>query len=539
MVYRKEESYPYKVLQEGESLYDDELLALRAPVTAAYQQALSPPDVGNPFIEALPYPLLSVNQIMAAYNQPLLEYNGVEERKLSSELRMLHLTQLRQLRLPLPFQQELELQFYNALCLSYRARSRFYSDEAISCDTGEKKDLSPLHNRLQGNLADAANAGIALLGYSGCGKSSTLKILLRKYPQVINHYFNGGRMPQIVYLVVSCLPNSNFAALYAGIGQAIDSALGLPYVFEKEIAKKRTLGDKLRKVSELVALFAIGMIIFDEIQLIDFSSTKENSFESLLVLTNETKVAIAAIGTEDAYSKMFTSLRTARRIGAVISGSVYCSNRKYCELLIRELFKYQWFDERIALTPEISDALYQNTCGIVDQLVGLYMHMQLAYLSVSPRPTVNAKFIEEICNKYYPGVRSLLNNITNPTTQKELQKVLLDANSKFDLTLEASRQVVRANEIMALTASQQDQILKRNVIKNIRSAEPGFSAETIASVFNKVAGAEDGGNLSEAKVTQAVLKILRSHNETKAKRKPTPKQPPKVSHDEMREALLK
>ena len=91
----------------------------------------------------------------------------------------------------------------------------------------------------------------------------------------------------------------------------------------------------------------------------------------------------------------------------------------YTALLIRELFKYQWFDERIALTPEISDALYQYTYGIVGQLVGLCMHMQLAYLSASPRPTVNAKFIEEICDKYYPGVRSLLNDNADPEAQKE------------------------------------------------------------------------------------------------------------------------
>ena len=42
-------------------------------------------------------------------------------------------------------------------------------------------------------------------------------------------------------------------------------------------------------------VFSIGAIILDEIQLIDFNSTKENSFESLLLLTNETKVAFVVI----------------------------------------------------------------------------------------------------------------------------------------------------------------------------------------------------------------------------------------------------
>lgn len=39
---------------------------------------------------------------------------------------------------------------------------------------------------------------------------------------------------------------------------------------------------------------------------------------------NRTKVAIAVVGTEDAYSKMFTHLRTARRLGNIISGNLYC-----------------------------------------------------------------------------------------------------------------------------------------------------------------------------------------------------------------------
>ena len=130
------------------------------------------------------------------------------------------------------------------------------------------------NTKLIGDSENAANVGFSLIGYSGSGKSSALNILLSHYPQVIKHHSkNIPQFIQIVYLVVNCVPNSNFRALYAGIGNAIDRALGniTPY-YETEINKQHSLGSKLNKVRELVELFSIGIIIFDEIQLINFDS---------------------------------------------------------------------------------------------------------------------------------------------------------------------------------------------------------------------------------------------------------------------------
>ena len=224
-------------------------------------------------------------------------------------------------------------------------------------------------------------AGFALLGYSGSGKSSTLHNLLSNYPQVIVHTIDGYRISQIVYLVVECVPNSNFSALYVGIGSAIDKALGLDFVYEKMILRTKSLGDKAEKVRQLIERFAIGLIIFDEIQLINFSSTKENSFESLMILTNRTKVAIGVVGTTDAYDKMFSNVRNARRVGMLISASQYCNSLEYFNFLVRNLMQYQWFDEPVEITPDIIQALYDNSHGIIDQLVSIYICMHIEYIS--------------------------------------------------------------------------------------------------------------------------------------------------------------
>jgi hypothetical protein len=160
---------------------------------------------------------------------------------------------------------------------------------------------------------------------------------------------------------VNCIPNSNFSALYVSIGNAIDRALGnLTPVYENEIRSARALGLKAEKVRDLVEMFGIGIIIFDEIQLIDFESTKENSFESLMTLTNRTKVAIAVVGTEDSFDKMFSKLRTSRRLGTMIIGHRYCEDKRYFATIVKNLFNYQWVDKLMPLSDEIIEALLKN-----------------------------------------------------------------------------------------------------------------------------------------------------------------------------------
>ena len=75
---------------------------------------------------------------------------------------------------------------------------------------------------------------------------------------------------------MTCQTNSNFKALYESIGNAIDWALGniIP-VYEKEIQIAGSLAGKAKVVRRFIELFAVGIIIFDEIQLIDFNSTKD------------------------------------------------------------------------------------------------------------------------------------------------------------------------------------------------------------------------------------------------------------------------
>lgn len=260
---------------------------------------------------------------------------------------------------------QLEFINYDVVSSSYMLRKMYvWNEEDIQFSINEQTTRQII--KMRGKIEDSAPTGFALLGYSGCGKSTSLKQLFDNIPQVIMHHPDPAtNITQITYLVVSCMPNSNFATLYRQIGEAIDNALGYPEpVYELMITKKcRSLAEKQLKVCELIEKFSIGTIVLDEIQLINFNSNKENSYEGLLGIVNKTKIALSVVGTDEAYKKLFGMLRNARRAGEYINASAYTSDKEYFNFLLSMLLTWQWLDKPITKeqAQKLSDTLYECT----------------------------------------------------------------------------------------------------------------------------------------------------------------------------------
>lgn len=114
-------SYTYVDCEENESQYDDCDFSKSKIVDAVYVKAKMDYDVGNPYIEALPYPR-DDDATEAAYTRMLPTYRFDKVKNLTKLEKMLQVSMLRELRFPLPFHKSLEFQFYNSLLTSYRAR---------------------------------------------------------------------------------------------------------------------------------------------------------------------------------------------------------------------------------------------------------------------------------------------------------------------------------------------------------------------------------------------------------------------------------
>lgn len=381
-------------------------------VEAIYSEPLSKADKGNLFIEALPDPILDEDKLINYSTRNLIHFENRDDMSIIQK--RLALNELRELRLFLPFQSELEFRFYESLVKSYRKRKLIVKEDKVN---------------LVGNIADGANPGFSLLGYSGCGKSTAISMLLEKYPQVIIHKLNNGktRFVQIVYLIVSVMPNSNFNALYTQIGSAIDRCLGTD-CYEVIMNKRVGLGAKHNILCKWIEQFGIGTILFDEIQLMSFSSNQENNFDSIMTLNNMTKVAISVIGTEEAKYKIFSKLQTGRRVGSEINASQYCLEKQYFRYMMNQLFKYQWFDQKIELTKEIEDTFYEETKGIIDQTISLYTAVHDEHFRTGL--PVTPAFISKVSSKYFSGLKKLLSNINNVESQNKINQIIKDSKLK-------------------------------------------------------------------------------------------------------------
>ena len=529
--------YNYYNLGNNETQYEDYNFDESKVVNARYIQSIVEEDRGNPYIEALPYPR-NEEDVKDAYTKHLLTYNYDKTKNMSKLEKMLQVSTLRQIRFPLTFHKNLEFSFYNALITSYRARKPIASKRSLEYVSNDIKNKT--NCVLYGDSGDSTNAGFSLIGFSGCGKSSAIHTLLSHYPQTIIHKIDKlQKYIQIVYLVVNCVPNSNFSALYEGIGDAIDKALGnTEPAYAREISKTPTLGRKMEKVKNLIEKFGVGIIIFDEIQLIDFDRTKESSFESLMTLSNRTKIAMAVVGTEDARDKMFKELRTTRRLGTMINGNMYCENKKFFTFLVNQLFQYQWFDEPVELTDDLVDALYEVTKGIVDQLIGIYSCMHYDYLERKKRPVIDAKYVHDIAQRYYPGIQNVLADLESVESARKLMSIRNDAEVRVASIIDSAKQEKEAQDLLNNQNKATDKmLLLKNVVANITALYDEYSLPDIEKAFNKVMRQIKDEPKSEREISRMVIDKLNNKRTSKPADKKKKSSIPEMDTSTMRDFI--
>lgn len=416
---------------------------------ARYIPSVLKSERGKRLIEALPLPRIESREWQTAYTIPMQNYKWNPDKPKLQKLK--EAWELRKVRFPLPFAGEIEREFYRAVTDSYC--TRYLSEEECE-QTITVKDRVIHQSGIITPDKSGAVVGFSLLGSSQSGKTSALKILTDWYPQVIEHHMNdGGRFIQIVYLNVECQTHSNMRSMFDAIGHEIDRALGnTEEVYELMFrGKNKTIAQKEQVLRRLIDTFAIGALILEECQAMNFNSQDEKSFEAFLTLCNETGVALIMVGTEDARKKMFGhTARTAHRVGPEIKSDLYCKNSQFLTILIKHLFNYQWFDEEVKLTPEIAEALIRCSHGIIGLLVRIYIYMNTDYITAYKKPVVDEKYVVETARRHFSEIISLLENSPAGT---EIDAQCRKAFKELDRHLE---------ETIASEERQNDNIRKLN-----------------------------------------------------------------------------
>lgn len=513
-------NYPYVTLDDGvSSQYEGETFLPGQAVKAKYIRSVNVCDNGNPFIEALPLPRETRDEMKAAYEIGIPGYRNNIPKSLTYCLREIPL--LEDVRFKLNFHNSLEIEHYNCIVESYRHREFL---QGIQCGC-----------KVIGRSAGATTKGYTLVGKSGSGKSAALDVLLSRYPQVISHNFEGiGEFKQITYLMVNAIPNDNFNAFYRAIGKAVDQALGITTpLYEEQVRKAKNIGEKSLIIEHLIELFAIGVIIVDEIELMSFSLSRENSFTGLARLSNETKVCFVLCGLDTAVKKWNTQEWTTRRSGVQIKADSYCEDYTSFRVIMKKLLQYNWQNSPLELSNETMQEIYNQTGGVICYIILLYERLQVDLLGQNDI-TVTPEYVQFLMEKHYPELKKIIETrkltkedvLANESTVAKYQNTLI---TDIDMMMQEAAKRSDAEEYLNEEKSSPDSIWSTNdctdyVLKIIKLL-PDYKAYNEATISHNIEivrekAARKNKELSPEEIlTETCRELSKKHTDKRARRK--------------------
>lgn len=530
----EKQTYQYSHIEDVTEKYLTEIPDKNGFYLPVYTKSKLKSDNGNPFIECLPAPKTG-RPLCLKYTVPIVDY---DRQKIYTMLRnhdnmnlANSIMQLKELRVPLPMNYELEDDIYRLLIQSYRNRSMM-SDDSVMLPVHMGGEEGNVNSKLYTKFTSSAPSGIAVLGYAGSGKTIAVHMMLADIPQVIIHSTKETpQFTQVVWLDIECAPNSNLGAVWDGFGSALDRALhNLDGYYHNMIARKHNTSAKMEIVIDLIQQFNIGVICFDEIEHINFSANRESTFEEFLYLQDKTHVGLVVIGTEETYLKMFGQLRSQRRFNTVIHASSYCHDN-YADIVARQIMAYQWFTPAVDINnPEIGQPLIQAMLdcskGIVDQMITLWTLVNLSLATSKKQENLTPEFIKTIAQKEIPQVTNdLLNHLNDPMAGNERERLNKEAEQKM-LNEIRSQDTKKKTESLAhqvdQTSMQGIQSIIQDAIKFIHIYNNQFSDEIIKKAVLHVISQDGGEKLSHDQIIREATEYLTSKEKAKVSEKKKP-----------------
>ena len=280
---------------------------------------------------------------------------------------------------PLPEFMDMEQRFSRMIRNGYMTRNPL-SEEWIKQLRSGFPDINMGSGILGYQPIIRSNAsGFGIIGTSGVGKSTLVESILSLYPQIIDHSeYNGHSLnrTQLVWLKLECPQDGSIKGLCLYFLQAIDQLFNERFYLRHS---RRTINELVPIMSQLAANLALGVLVIDEIQQLDEAksggaSTMLNFFTRL---SNSIGLPVVVIGTFKALNFLGSEFANVRRLSG--QGDFLWFNMtkdNVWDYFIKRLWRFQWTSIPTPLTPELDKVIYEESLGITDIAVKLYMLAQ-------------------------------------------------------------------------------------------------------------------------------------------------------------------
>lgn len=363
---------------------------------AVYIEHLITDDNLNALVSALPILRTSDDCLKAISYFPLVKLSA----DANIQERLSAVSTIQQLMLPRNEFYQIELAISNALHNCYRGRVPFNMDEIIKLKLNHNNAEMDLNTEFRGT-ANVRPNNFRIIGAPGAGKSVSVNKCLEYYPQVIVHQTNNMRFIQVTYLHVQCPADCSIKAFYISCLFALEKAISQSFHIKYD--KKTT--DQLALLFKVYALrFNLGILVIDEIQNLTINNSQ--MMNQLLNLTNETQISFCFIGTYSGMDNIFSkNFKISRRGGKCIYVDRYEPGNSF-QCIMNIIWKLNYIATPTELTPELIDAFYIETFGVIGFLIETYKTIQetaiLNSLQITP------ELVHQVISKQYKEQQQII-----------------------------------------------------------------------------------------------------------------------------------
>ena len=461
-------------------------------VQAKYLKSLNPLYCYNAFIEALP-PLLTAAAAVKkmrripVYHEDMRSWPDLQ--RIDQVMSIFHLI------VPLPDHLLMEQSISRIIRNGYMCRNPLKAMWVKQINSGFE-DLDVEDDESLPVIRSNAS-GFAIVGPSGSGKSTTIESVLMIYPQVIVHSnYLGTKFPheQVVWLKLECPSNASTRALCVSFFTALDEILGTTE-YGKEYARKGiTKEDMVPIMARLAALHGLGVLVIDELQRLNAAASggHEEMMYFFTELNNRLGIPVVLIGTSAALNLVTEKFSQARRFTGQGDGiwSPMAHDASWDHFL-ESMWKYQFTNLPTPLTEALNAEMYNQTCGIIDLAVKLYMLVQWSVIgrTKGKKEGITPKLIRSVAKDKFKFVTPALNkfrngSIDNPQylddllPSRELLKDVL-AEAKNRIALGATLNTI-SNQRTNDSKDGNDRLLMKLASLLVMASYPDKIAETAA-----------------------------------------------------------
>lgn len=454
--------------------YNNGKFAYGEQVNARYIRQMEPTFKDNPLIEALP-PIKPFPKAYSDLFRPPIY--SEEERTRDSEYRFQAIYRLQNYIKPMTKNIEVEKMMATIIRQGYVTKNiatpefveklRMTSSCLIDDAEREKLKDSVCICRNDANQS----SGCLIMGPSGGGKSTAVKNTLSYYPQIIRHVGTDDKylFTQISWLKIDCSYNGSIKGLCQKFFAEMDKLLGTNYL--KKHGNVRTgIDSMITAVAHLSLKHALGVLVIDEIQHLN-NKKGEESLNFFVSLMNEINLPIVYIGTYKLSKTLFgKDFRHARRaMGFIDIDWGFIPNDEEWNYFIKDLWKYQWLKKKNHLNKAIKDLLYEETYGITDRVIKLFMACQ-AEAIMSEEEEINEGIIKRVVKTHFVLTKDMMDalkskNVDNLLPYDDLNSPhIREIMQNYKETLETRQKIKEHQESKEYNSNLKRHELRSNAI---------------------------------------------------------------------------